>query len=372
MRMSKTITVMGLTGLLLTACGAPPIPVEDIRPVRTLTVAASPTTASITYAGEIRARHESTLSFRVPGKITQRAVDVGMSVKAGQLLAQLDPKDLLLSESAAQAQVAAAQAQADVAELDYKRVKDLLAKGFISKAEYDRQETQLKATKAQAEAVVAQAAVQANQTAYARLVADADGVVTAVLAESGQVVAAGQPVVQIARRGEIEVAAAIPEDQVKNLRVGQPVQVALWTERGQSYAGRIRELSSAADPLARTYAARISVLQPPPEMKLRMTASVQFPLPGQPDLIHLPSAAMVTQGGKAGVWVVEPQGSTVQFKPVVFAGVEKNDVLVGAGLATGDVVVTAGASYLHAGQKVKLLGAPPPAATAAALKPAEG
>lgn len=372
MRMSKTITVMGLTGLLLAACGAPPLPVEDIRPVRTLTVAASPTTASITYAGEIRARHESTLSFRVPGKITQRAVDVGTPVKAGQLLAQLDPKDLLLSESAAQAQVAAAQAQADVAELDYKRVRDLLAKGFISKSEYDRQETQLKATKAQAEAVVAQAAVQANQTAYARLVADADGVVTAVLAESGQVVAAGQPVVQIARRGEIEVAAAIPEDQVKNLSVGQPVQVALWTERGQSYAGRIRELSSAADPLARTYAVRISVLQPPPEMKLRMTASVQFPLPGQPDLIHLPSAAMVTQGGKAGVWVVEPQGSTVQFKPVVFAGVEKNEVLVGAGLATGDVVVTAGASYLHAGQKVKLLGAPPPAATAAAPKPAEG
>lgn len=372
MRTTKTIAALGLTAILLAACGEPPVPVEDVRSVRTLTVGATPTTASITYAGEVRARYESTLSFRVPGKITQRAVDVGTPVRAGQLLAQLDPKDLQLSESAAQAQVAAARAQAEVAELDYKRVKDLLAKGFISKAEYDRQETQLKATKAQAEAVVAQAAVQANQTAYARLVADADGVVTAVLAESGQVVSAGQPVVQIARKGEIEIAASIPEDQVKNLSVGQAVQVSLWTESGKSFAGRIRELSSAADPLARTYAARISVLQPPPEMKLRMTASVQFPLAGQPDLIHLPSPAMVTQGGKAGVWVVEPKSSTVQFNPVEFAGVEKNEVLVGAGLEAGDVVVTAGASYLHAGQKVKLLGAPPPAAAPAAPKPAAG
>lgn len=368
----RMIAALSFSGVLLVACGKPPVPVEDIRPVRTLTVGATPTSASITYAGEVRARYDSTLSFRVGGKITQRAVDVGTPVKAGQLLAQLDPKDLLLSESAAQAQVAAARAQADVAELDYKRVKDLLAKGFISKSEYDRQETQLKATKAQAEAVVAQAAVQANQTAYARLLADTDGVVTAVLAESGQVVAAGQPVVEIARKGEIEIAAAIPEDQVKNLSVGLPVQVSLWTEAGKSYAGRIRELSSAADPLARTYAVRISVLQPPPEMKLRMTASVQFPLSGQPDLIHLPSPAMVTQGGKAGVWVVEPQGSTVQFKPVEFAGVEQNEVLVGAGLEAGDVVVTAGAAYLHAGQKVRLLGAPPPAAASAAPKPAEG
>ena len=363
--MNKTLLMLTLmAAALLAACGEPPQPKEDIRPVRTLTVGATPTQASHTYAGEVRARYESTLGFRVPGKLTRRHVDVGMPVKAGQLLAELDPKDLLLSQSAAQAQVAAARAQAEVAELDYRRVKDLLAKGFISKAEYDRQETQLKATKAQAEAVVAQAAVQANQTGYARLVADVDGVVIAVLAEAGQVVAAGQPVLQIARDGAVEVASAIPEDRVATLKVGMPITVSLWSQGTKSYPGRIRELSSAADPLARTYAVRVAVDEPPAEMKLRMTASVSIPLSGLQDRIHLPAPAMVTDGAKAGVWVVEPKGSTVQFRPVEFAGVEGNEVLVAAGLAPGDVVVTAGASFLHAGQKVRLLRAPPPQAAA--------
>lgn len=368
----KTGMWLGLSAmaLVLAACGKAPEPVEEIRPVRTLTVGASQTSAEHRYSGEVRARYESTLGFRVPGKLVGRKVDVGMQVKAGQVLAQLDPKDLALSESAAQAQVAAARAQAEVAELDYRRVKELLAKGFISKAEYDRQETQLKATKAQAEAVVAQAAVQTNQTAYSRLLADHDGVVTAVLAEVGQVVSAGQPVIQIARQGEIEIAVAIPEDRVSSLSVGMPVSVSLWSLPGKSFAGHIRELSSAADPYARTYGLRVSVAEPPPEMKLRMTATVSIPLPGQPDRIHLPSAAMVTQDGKAGVWVVEPETSSVHFKAVEFAGVDGSQVLIGSGLSGGEVVVTAGAAYLHAGQKVKLLAAPP--SQPAAPKPAAG
>lgn len=369
--MNKPLRVTAFLGaILLAACGEAPVPVEDIRPVRTVTVGASPTSAAHTYAGEVRARYESTLGFRVPGKIIHRHVDVGMPVKAGQVLAELDPKDLLLSQSAAQAQVAAARAQAEVAELDYQRVKDLLAKGFISKAEYDRQQTQLKATQAQAQAVIAQAEVQANQTRYAKLLADADGVVIGVQAEVGQVVAAGQPVLQIARRGEVEVATAIPEDRVAQLEVGMPVTVQLWSQDGKSYPGRIRELSSAADPLARTYAVRVSVDQPPSEMKLRMTASVSIPLPGLPDRIHLPAPAMVTQDGKAGVWVVDAASSSVKFRPVEFIGVEKNEVLIGSGLKAGDVVVTAGAAFLGEGRKVKLLGAPPPATATA--KPVAG
>lgn len=353
---------LSLTGPLA-GCGEAPPPIEDIRPVRTLTVGASATNAAHTYAGEVRARTESTLGFRVPGKIIRRHVDVGMSVQAGQVLAELDPKDLLLSESAAQAQVAAARAQAEVARLDYQRVKDLLAKGFISKSEYDRQEAQLKATQAQAEAVIAQADVQANQTRYARLLADADGVVIGVQAEVGQVVSAGQPVLQIARRGAVEVATHVPEDRVAQFEVGMPVTVQLWSQDGKSYPGRIRELSSAADPLTRTYALRVSVDRPPPEMKLRMTASVSIPLTGLPDRIHLPSSAMVTDGARAGVWVVDAASSSVRFRAVEFLGVERNEVLVGSGLKAGDVVVTAGAAFLSEGRKVKLLAPlPPPAA----------
>ena len=332
--------------------------------MRTLTVGATPTKAENVYAGEVRARYESSLGFRVGGKIIARKVNVGSQVKAGQVLAQLDSKDLQLGESSARAQVAAADAQFQVAKLDLDRIRDLKAKGFASQAEFDRQETQFKAAQAQMDAVVAQSRQVTNQAGYATLVADADGVVTAILAESGQVVAQGQPVLQRSRAGEIEVAAAIPEDQIKYVHEGMPVLINLWSEKGSSIPGRIRELSSAADPATRTYAARVSVLEVPPTMKLRMTATVRIPLAGLPDLIHIPAAAMVTRNGKVGVWLFQPASQTVAFRPVQFSGVEGNEVLVSDGLKAGDVVVTAGASYLSLDQKVKRLELPPTTAKA--------
>lgn len=346
----------------LAGCKPALVPVEDIRPVRTLTVGATATKATNVYAGEVRARTESVLSFRVGGKIVLRAADVGEKVKAGQVLARLDPKDLQLGDAAAVAQVAAAQAQFNVAKNDFERVRGLHAKGYASQGELDRYTTQYEAAKAQLDAVQAQRDQIANQASYSILKADADGVVTAVLAEAGQVVAAGQPVVQLARSGAIEIAAAIPEDQVNFMREGMPVTVSLWSQANKTYAGTVRELSSAADPHTRTYAVRVSVAQPPPEMKLRMTASIAIPLQGLPDLIHLPAPAMVTQQGKAGVWLVTAKSSSVQFRGIEVAGVEGNEVLVAAGLKPGDVVVTAGAAYLREGQKVKLLA---PAAVAA-------
>lgn len=352
------------SALAVIGCGAKPVPVEEIRPVRTLTVGATPTKAENIYAGEVRARYESMLSFRVGGKIIARKVNVGSRVKAGQVLAQLDPKDLQLGASSARAQVAAADAQFQVATLDLARVRDLKAKGFASQAEFDRQETQFKAAKAQLDAIVAQSRQVSNQASYAMLVADTDGVVTAILAESGQVVAPGQPVVQLARAGEIEVAAAIPEDQIRYLHEGMPVQINLWSEAHSSIAGRIRELSAAADPATRTYAARVSVLQVPPEMQLRMTASVRITLTDLPDLIHIPAVSMVTRNGKAGVWVLQAQSQTVRFTPLQFSGVEGNEILVAEGLKAGDVVVTAGASYLNPEQKVKRLESPPTTAKA--------
>lgn len=371
MRIKKiTVTALFIAALTtLSACKPAPVPVEEIRPVRTITVGATATNASKVYAGEVRARYDSTLGFRVGGKIIARQVNVGETVKAGQVLARLDPKDLQLGDAAAVAQVAAAQAQFNVTKTDLERVRGLHAKGYASQGELDRFTTQFEAAKAQLDAVQAQRNQSANQARYAVLTADADGVVTAVMAESGQVVAAGQPVVQLARGGAIEIAAAIPEDRVNAVREGMPVTVSLWAESGKTYPGVIRELSSAADPLARTYAVRVSVPQPPPEMKLRMTAAISIPLPGLPDLIHIPASSMVTQQGKAGVWVVQPQASAVQFRAVEFAGVEGNEILAASGLKPGDVVVTAGAAYLREGQKVKLLGAPPPLAAPPATTP---
>ena len=354
-----------LVALGLTGCHDQPAPAEEARPVRTITISAMPTTLSNTYAGEVRARHESALGFRVGGKLTVRRVDVGTVVKAGAVLAQLDPRDLALSANSAAAQVAAAQAQANVAKLDFDRIKGLRAKGFASQAELDRASTQYAAAQAQLEAVQAQSQQVANQTGYATLVADVDGVVTAVLAEPGQVVSAGQPVVRLARNGEVEVATAIPEDRIDNIQPGQAVTVALWTDTGQTIEGRVREVASAADAYTRTYAVRVSIPAPPASMKLGMTASVSFPQKA-PALIHIPAAAMVPRAGKAGVWVWDEVAGVVHFRPAQFVGVEGNDVLIGEGLKPGDVVVTAGAAFLQEGQRVRRLVE---AAAASAQKP---
>lgn len=372
--MSKT-QIVATTSLMalvaLAACKPAPQPVEDIRPVRTLTVGLTPTQATMTYAGEVRARTESALAFRVGGKMVARQVSIGQSVKAGQTLASLDPKDLQLGDAAATAQVAAAQAQFNVTKSDLERVTGLHAKSYASQGELDRYTTQFEFAKAQLEAAKAQRDQVANQTRYSTLVADTDGVITAVLAEAGQVVAAGQPVMHLARAGEIEIAAAIPEDRINLVKVGMPVNVSLWSAGEKIYPGKIRELSSAADPYSRTYALRVSVPTPPPEMKLRMTAAIAIPLLDLPALVHLPSPSMVTQQNKAGVWVFDGNAGAVKFRAVEFAGVEGNEVLVASGLKPGDVVVTAGAAFLSEGQKVKLLGAPP-APPKAAAAPAAG
>lgn len=359
MNNSKVVASVLAAVLALSACKPAAVPVEDIRLVRTLTVGATPSKATITYAGEVRARNESALAFRVPGKIIARQVNIGDRVRAGEVLARLDSKDLQLGDAAANAQVAAAQAQFKVTQGDLERVKRLVEKRYASQGELDRYTAQYEAAKAQLDAARAQRDQVANQASYSSLLADADGVITAVLAEAGQVVAAGQPVLHLARLDAVEIAAAIPEDQINFVQVGMPVAVSLWSGSGKTYPGQIRELSSAADPNTRTYAVRVAVPAPPAEMRLRMTASIAIALQGLPTRMHIPSPAMVTQQNRAGVWVVEPKSSAVTFRVVEFAGVEGNELLVASGLVAGDVVVTAGAAFLREGQKVKLLGAVP-------------
>jgi RND family efflux transporter MFP subunit len=176
------------------------------------------------------------------------------------------------------------------------------------------------------------------------------------MGEPGQVVTAGQAVMRLAHSGEVEVASNVPEDQVGRMRPGMPVQVALWASPGTTAQGSIRELASSADPATRTYAVRVALPNPPPAMKLGMTASVSIPLEG-PRLAHVPMASLVEQQDRKGVWVYEAASQSVAFRPVVIAGVVGNDMLVGDGLKDGDVVVTAGAPLLRAGQKVKLMAA---------------
>lgn len=356
MRQRYAVLAAALPLLLgLAGCGKPPAKAEEIRPVRSIVVGAGATDAGNTYAGEVRPRYESDLGFRVSGKIQSRAVNVGDKVKAGQLLAQLDAKDLALSEASQRAQVAALDAQLAVAKSDYERNQKLFDEGVIGASGMDHYQATYQAALAQLDASRAQLRAMSNQTGYAELRADHDGVITAVLAEPGQVVGAGQTVLRLAHSGEIEVASNVPEDQIARVHAGMPVQVSLWAGGDAAIAGIIRELASSADPATRTYALRVSVPQPPPQMKLGMTASVRIPMSDAPKLIHVPLGAMIEQQGARGVWVFDQAAQAVQFRPLVIAGVDGNEFLVAGGLRDGDIVVTAGAPLLRAGQKVKLM-----------------
>lgn len=351
-------------GLILAACGQPPASAPPPRPVKSMVVGSVAAEASFELPGEVRARVESPLAFRVSGRVTRRHVDAGAQVRTGQVLAELDPADLHLAASAAGADVLAARSQFNLAEADLARYRDLRAQNFISQAELERHENTYRAARSRLDAARAQAGIAGNQSDYARLRAPHDGVITAVSVEPGQVVNAGQAVMQFAEPTEKEIAVSVAENQLGLLRAADRLQVRLWVAPDQVYAAKLRELNPAADPVTRTYAARVSVPDAGADMRLGMTASVRVELRPQAHLIRLPLAALVRPADAAripdddpsgaAVWLVDGAGK-VSRTSVRLAGFSGNEVLIAAGLAEGQRVVTAGAARLREGQTVRLL-----------------
>ena len=256
-RHSRFLLVLA-TASLLAACSRPAPPEEPVRSVKLLTVGVGALQSSLEYSGEVRARVESRLGFRVAGKIVKRQAELGQHVKAGQVLAQLDPKDYQLATDAARAQLASATTQRDLAAADLKRYQTLKDQNFISGAELERREATLKAAQAQLEQAQAQLAAQGNQAGYANLVADVSGVITAVEAEPGQVVAAGTPVVRIAQDGPRDVVFSVPEDKMAAIKPGSDVAVRLWAANA-SVTGKVREVAASADPVTRTFPVKVSL-----------------------------------------------------------------------------------------------------------------
>ena len=340
---------------LLSACSRPePLP-EPVRAVKLVTVGVQPLQARHEYAGQVRARTESSLGFRVGGKLAQRPAELGQRVRAGQLLAELDPQDYRLAAQAAQAQVSAAQTQRDLAAADARRYAALKEQNFISGAELERRQAALRSAQAALEQARAQASSQGNQAAYTRLVSSVDGVVTAVLAEPGQVVSAGTTVLRIAVDGPRDVEFAVPEDQLAQLAPGQAVQVRLWA--GQALLpGKVREVAASADPVTRTYAVKVAIdsagTAPPPLGATAYVALNAARSAGPAAAMHLPTSALLRQGQGTAVWVYEPGSGTVRAQPVQLAGADGNDAVVAAGLAPGMQVVVAGVHVLAPGQKV--------------------
>lgn len=327
---------------------------EPVRLVRVTKVGASAPLQQLSFSGEVRARYETVLSFRVGGKLIDRNVEVGTLVKPGQALARLDPKDLQLGVRAQQAELAAAQSELRLAEADYKRFKELLEKRFISEAEFDRRETALQSARQRVAAAGAETNQARNQAGYTALVAEHAGVVTAINAEIGQVVAAGQPVVRVARLDEKEIVISVPENQVAQVRNAGEAVVTLLAHPDKPYSGALREFAPASDPATRTFTAKVAVRDADDALRLGMTSEVVFQQRGDQPVVMLPLSALYTKSNTPSVWVVDPRTFKVAPVAVETNGITENFVIIKTGVKPGDVVVTAGANLLIPGQQVRV------------------
>jgi multidrug efflux system membrane fusion protein len=346
--------------LLLAACQAPAAPsassakTEIVRPVKVAVVGAGIAGRVLTYSGVVRPRIESALGFRVPGKIVERSVNVGDRIEVGQVIARLDDTDLKLAENAAKAAVAGARTRRDVASDNVDRARALLPKAIIAQATYDTRRNELDAAAAALDSAEAQLRQASNAVEYATLKADSPGIVTAVTAEPGQVVSAGQSIVMLAHAGEMEIEVAVPEQDAADLESGQPAKVTLWAGPRSSLEGRIREIAGQADAASRTYSIRIAVSAPPRTMRLGMTASVAMRVGDQAAPVVVPLTAVTESDGRPVVFVADPTTKAVRKTLVVVGAVDEDGVRIAEGLHVGELVVTAGVQFLRDGMRVRL------------------
>ncbi len=349
---SVASAVLGLA--LLTACGPREEAAEVPRPVLVEQAGSGGDTALDAFPGEVRAREESPLSFRIGGNLVRRHVDAGATVRQGQLLAELDPGDQRLQEQAAQAQLAAAEAELARIRTDRDRFRRLASDRLVSQSALDAQEAAWKAADQQARAARAQRDVARNQAAYAQLRAPRDGVIASRQAEAGQVVAPGQAVFVLAGDGGREVSIALSESRIRDFAVGQPAVVELWNRPGERLSGQIREIAAAADPQARTFAARVALDDAAAaSVELGQSARVYLPTRGTASALSVPlSALQPGEGGTQAVWVVDPSSSTLRLVPVQIGALGETRVPVLSGIGPGDWLVVAGGHLLREGQAV--------------------
>lgn len=357
-RNARFALLAGLLALAATGCDNRAAEVaETIRPVRVFRVGDQAGDYRESFAGEVKARYETKLSFRVPGKIVSRQVEVGDGVRKGELLAQLDETDYQLAAKGLTSQLAAARAERDFAQDDLVRYRELLEQNFISQAEHDRRETVYKTARDRVEALQAQLDQANNQLAYTRLYADRDGVVTALDAETGQVVSTGQTVVTVAQLDEKEVAISIPEHRIGEVRGALDVAVTLWADDERPLKGRVREIAPSADPLSRTYRVKVTLLEGEEVARLGMTATVHLPERADDRLAVPLSAVFQTQNdpSQPRVWLVDEHTHAVKSVPIQTGEPVAGQRIAAAGLAPGQLVVSAGVNRLVEGQAVRIL-----------------
>jgi RND family efflux transporter MFP subunit len=346
-----------LSTMVLASCGSGEPPPEEVRIVRAATVAAGDDLADSGYSGEVRARHESQIAFRVAGRVVERLVDAGARVARDQPLARLDPVDAALNAESARAQLESARSNYAQAKLDFERAEKLFARRFISQAELDRDRVTLDSSRAQFVAAQSQFDLASNQRAYTLLRAPHDGIVTEIGVEAGEVVNAGQRAAVVAAHGEREVVISIPESRLDEVRQATELSIVLWARPGRRYAGKLREIAPMTDSATRQYTARVTIMNPDADVELGMTARVHLASArGLAAGYRLPLSALVQKAGNTHMWVVAPDTGRVVLRPVTVSDMEEDSVIVHAGLAPGETVVTAGVNLLFEGQKVRLAG----------------
>ncbi|MDB5368342.1 MAG: efflux transporter periplasmic adaptor subunit [Rhodospirillales bacterium] len=338
----------------LVACDDAPPPDPKPRPVRAVTLANSAAGETISLTGQIRAQVQTSLAFRVDGRVIERRVQIGDRVAAGQVIARLDPQLQQNALRTAQANLTAAQGQALQARNNFGRQQALLNEGYTSRTHFDQAQQTLQTTEAQVAAARAQLHTAEEELSFTQLVADAAGTATAVGAEPGEVVPPGRMVVEVARDGGLDAVFSVPAQLIRTVSPDVVVDIALTDDPRIAAKGRVRELAPQADPATRTFAVKVGLIDPPPAMRLGATVTGRVTT-AAPRGIEIPASALTQADGRPAVWVIDPQSQTVSLRSVGVLRYDATSIVVSEGLQSGDKVVTAGVQVLRPGQKVRVL-----------------
>lgn len=344
---------------LLTACKPVEEPEpEPIRPVRVVTIETREGGETVTLTGRVEAQEAVNLSFRVGGRMIERSVNVGDQVRAGQVVARLEPETARNTLKSARANLTAARARLVEAQNNFERHRPLMDRGFITRAMFDQAEQAYRSAQAQVDSARAQVSTAETQLSYTNLIADSSGTVTARGAEPGEVVAAGQTIVQLAREGGRDAVFDVPARVIETSSADAQVQVVLSSDPKVQTTGRVREVAPQADPVTRTFKVRIGLNNPPTAMRLGSTVTGSVQLGAGPG-IEIPASALTATNQRPAVWILDPATNTVSLRNIEVLRYNLDRVAVADGLQSGDIVVTAGVQTLRPGQQVRLLGTSP-------------
>jgi RND family efflux transporter MFP subunit len=327
----------------------------EIRPVRTVTAAKGEAGETVVLTGHIQADDEPSFAFRIGGRVIERPVNIGDRVKAGQVLAKLDPETELSALRSAESALTAAQGQLNYARGDFERQRQLLTNGHTPRARFDQSQKALQNAQSQVDDAAARLEIARDRVSWTTLTADAEGTVTARGAEPGEVVQAGQMIVRLARQGGRDAVFDVPAQLLRSAPSDAEITVRLTDDPGVVATGRVREVAAQADPATRTFEVKVGLSDPPEAMRLGATITGSVKLASEP-VIAIPAAALTELNRQPAVWIVDPKNLTVSLRNIELLRHDPGTVVIAQGLETGDIVVTAGVQALHPGQKVRLLG----------------